>query len=239
MSNKIVFSDIDGTLSKGFLTVEFLRWLNKNHPKLINEKYFLEHENLLKLYANNKIKYLDLVPKWSKSVAYSLERKESKKVKEKAIKFFNIWKKKSIYSSTYELVNLAKENNYLFILVSGGWDYFAELFAKEIGANDFVGMKIKENHGYFRHVFMNDVRTKKGKSIEIKKLIKKNKSKKEFCIGLGDSIQDTAIFKNTNFIIALNPNNELLKLAKKNNWVVASHKEILNILKNYFKSIKI
>lgn len=237
--NKIVFSDIDGTISSGFVTADFLRWLNKKHPSLINKEYFLEHERLLDLYKNNKIKYLDLVPKWSKSVAYSIERKESKKIKQKANQFFKIWKKKSIYPSTYELVKLMKKNNYLFILVTGGWDYFAKLIAKEIGASDFVGMQIKESHGFFRHVFLNNVRTERGKSIEIKKLLKKYKSKKDFCIGFGDSVQDIAIFKNANIIVALNPNKELLKLARENYWYVATHKEIVSFMEDCFKKNKI
>lgn len=238
-SKKIVFSDIDGTLSKGFVTAEFLRWLNKKHPELINEDGFLEHERLLDLYANKKIKYLDLVPKWSKSVAYSLRRKEEKKIKQKAKQFFNIWKKKSIYPSTYELVKLMKKNNYLFVLVTGGWEYFAELIAKEIGADDFVGMKIKENDGLFRHVFLNNVRTEQGKSIEIKKLIRKYKSRKDFCIGLGDSTQDLAIFRNAKKIVALNPNDELLRLARKNDWYISNHKEIIVFMQDCFSKNRI
>lgn len=237
--NKVVFSDLDGTLCKDAITVDFLRWLYKNDKTLINENGFKKHEKLLKMYHEKKIKYINLVPKWSQSVADCLKNKKVSEIEKKARKFFKIWKKKGIFGSTKGLVKLMKQKKYLFILVSGGLDYLVGLSAKEIGADDFVGMKIKTKNGLFTNILENDVRTKKGKDSEVKKFFKKYNSSKKFAIGLGDSPQDEAIFKNTKKIVALNPNEELEKLALEKNWFIASKKNIISIMKNCFNSGKI
>lgn len=236
---KIVFSDVDGTLVKDYITVDFIRWLHKNHRNLINENAFKEHENLLKMHDEKKISYMTLVFKWSQNVAKCLSGKEVKKIESKAKTFFKIFKKKKIYPSTFSLVKLMKKKGYLFILVSGGLDYLTGLFAKEVGADDFIGMKIKTKNGIYSEFLENDVRTKKGKDKEIKKFFKKYNSNKKFAIGLGDSPQDAAIFKNTKKIVALNPNSELKKLALEKQWFIAKHKNIIRIMNNCFNSGKI
>jgi phosphoserine phosphatase len=132
-----------------------------------------------------------------------------------------------------------KKKNYLYILVSGGLNYLTGIFAKEIGADDFIGMKIKTKSGAYTNKLENDVRTEKGKDKEVKRFLKKYKSSKELAIGLGDSPQDAAIFKNTKKIVALNPNSELKKLAIKNNWFIANNKNIIRVMNNCFNKGKI
>lgn len=236
---KLVISDIDGTLTKGFISADFLRWLNKKYPNLINKTGFLEHERLLKMYSENKIGYIDLVPKWSQSVADSFNEKNVNELKKVGDDFFSEWKKDSIYKSTYELVELMHKKNYLFVLLSGGWDYLAKKVEKEIGADDTAAMMIKEENGIYKNILLNDVRTENGKCLEVKKYFEKYNSEKKISIGLGDSPQDTAIFSNTKKIIALNPDKELIKIAKEKGYFSATHENIISVVKDCFNKKKI
>ncbi len=236
---KLVISDIDGTLSKGFITADFLRWLNENQASLINKKAFEIHQKIIDDYRSGKVDYLHTIVKWSQSVADSLEGKNVKEIEQKANEFFSEWKENAIYESTYKLVELMHKKNYLFVLLSGGWDYLAKKVEEEIGADDTTGMIIKEENGVFTNILVNDVRTEDGKCSEVKEYFKKYSSKKELSIGLGDSPQDKAIFSNTKKIVALNPDKELIKIAKEKDYFVATHKDIIEVMNNCFNKKKL
>ena len=122
---KAVFSDIDGTLSKGFVSVDFIRYLG-NLGKL-DSQAFCYHEKLMQDYAEKKIKYIDLVPKWAKSMAQCFKGINEKELNFLAEKFFSEWINEKIYSSTKPLIILLKSRGYKVFLISAGWEYLAKL----------------------------------------------------------------------------------------------------------------
>ncbi len=233
---KAVFSDIDGTLSKGFVTVDFIRYLGDLGK--LNQKAFLYHEKLMQDYSDKKIKYIDLVPKWSKAVADCFKGFNEKELHTLADTFFGNWKKERIYSSTKPLMELLKSKGYSVFLISAGWEYLANLYAKEIGAKEVAAIKIKVQKGKYTNVLENDIYLEKGKAKAIKKLIRKYKIDKKHTIGLGDSIQDKAIFENVHKPIALNPSTELREKALKEKWFIATHENILEVMNNCFNKEK-
>jgi len=233
---KAVFSDIDGTLSKGFVSVDFIRYLGAKG--ILDKKSFALHESLMADYKNGKIKYADLVPKWSQSVAECFNGFTPVELKAKANEFFSEWKKENIYSSTKPLIKLLKEKGYLVFLISAGWDYLAELVAKEIGADEAVGLEIKIENGKYLNITGNLMFLEKGKSNAIQTLIKQHKINLQKTIGLGDSIQDKAIFENVHKPIALNPSKELKEKALKENWYLATHENVLEMMGRCFNKEK-
>jgi len=226
---KAVFSDLDGTLSKGFLTVDFVRWLAKKGA--LEKEPFALHERLMREYKEGKIKYIDLVPKWSRSIAECFSGIEEKELKRLAGEFFEEWKK-NIFPSTKPLVALLHGHGYMFFLISAGWDCLVEKTSEEINADGFRAMKIKRENGKFLPILENELFSEKGKEQEIKKIISELKIAKT--MGFGDSIQDAAIFKSVKKPVALNPSEELLVKAKKENWYIADSKNVLEIMQKCF-----
>ena len=230
---KAVFSDLDGTLAKGFLTVDFIRWLAKKG--VLKKEPFALHEKLMREYKEGKTKYIDLVPKWSQSVAECFAGIEEKALKRLAGEFFKEWEK-NIFPSTKPLVSLLHEHGYRFFLISAGWDYLVEKTSEEINADGFRAMKITVENGKFLPILGNELFSEKGKGREIKKIIRELKIAKT--MGFGDSIKDAAIFKSVKKPVALNPSEELLEKAKKENWYIADHKNVLEIMQKCFAKEK-
>ncbi|MCX6800586.1 MAG: haloacid dehalogenase-like hydrolase [Candidatus Diapherotrites archaeon] len=233
MASKAVFSDIDGTLSSGFITVDFIRHLAEKG--ILKKEPFGRHERLMQSYKEGKIKYIDLVPKWSRSVADCLDGLPVEEAKRLARDFFEEWKGKNIYKSTKPLVKLLHEKDYLFLLISAGWEELAGLFAEEIGADSFSGMKIRTSNTKITNFIENELYLEKGKAEEIQALIKKYGIDREKTMGMGDSIQDKAIFENVKKPIALNPSKELLAKAEKKGWYIGTHENVLEMMENCFK----
>ena len=233
---KAVFSDIDGTLSKGFVTVDFVRHLWKQ--KLLDEEAFRKHEALMQSYKDNKANYLDLVPKWSQIVAECFNGFEETKLKEKAREFFEAWKKEGIYSSTKPLIKLLKEKGYLVFLISAGWDYLAELIGKEIEATGADGMKLRVENGKYVDVIENKMFLEEGKTASIKALIEKYDIDPQKTMGFGDSVQDKAILGAVHKPIALNPSKELKEKALKEKWYIATHENVLEMMEQCFSKEK-
>jgi phosphoserine phosphatase len=140
--------------------------------------------------------------------------------------------KKNIFPSTKPLVALLHEHGYLFFLISAGWDCLVEKTSEEISADGFRAMKIRRENGKFLPVLENELFSEKGKEQEIKKIISELKIAKT--MGFGDSIQDAAIFKSVKKPVALNPSEELLVKAKKENWYIADSKNVLEIMQKCF-----
>ena len=217
--NKAVFSDLDGTLSKGFVTVDFARFLAEEG--ICNKQGFALHEKLMQDYARGEIKYIDLVPKWSNSVALCLKGLEVQKVEAIAVEFFKEWKQENLYASTKPLVEMLKEHSYLFLLVSAGLELLVGLVSKEIGADGFVGMRIGTSAGKFNGVLVEEFGVDRAKTM-----------------GFGDSIQDRAIFESVKKPVALNPSRELREKAEKEGWYIAGQENVLQVMQDCFDKRK-
>jgi HAD superfamily hydrolase (TIGR01490 family) len=235
-TNRAIFSDVDGTLSKGFVTVDFIRFLNSKG--LISAKAYNLHEKLMQEYKAKKIRYIDLVPKWSKSVSHCLKGLRVSNTKILAKQFFTTWKSSNIFLSTIPLVKMTRERGYKFFLISAGWDELVKLFDKEIGADGFVGMKVGVTNEKYNGELKTKVHFEIGKAQEIDKLIRKFDIDRNRTMGFGDSIQDKAIFESVKKPVALNPSQELRKKAIKERWFIANHENILQVMTDCFEKRK-
>ena len=225
---KAIFSDIDGTLSKGFTTEDFVNFMHKKG--VLKEEFFLELKKIMGEYYSGGINYLEMerargyiFPQFIKGFEYS-------EMQELLKEFFLEWEK-NIYQSTKELVRIAHEKEYLFILITAGWEELGIYFAKIIGADIAIGTEFMKIDDFYTTKPVRVLYELNGKKDELRKIIKENGIDEKSTIGLGDSIQDIEILENVKYQVALNPTKELREEALSRNWEIADSTNIVKVLR--------
>ncbi len=236
MPGKAVFSDLDGTLSSGFITVDFLRFLEKKH--VLEPSAFALHEKIMQDYTEGKITYLETVQKWSRAVALCMEGIEVEKAERLAREFFQEWKETNLYPSTKPLVKMLQQHGYKFFLVSVGMELHLRLVSDEIGADGFAGMRLGIEKGKFNGALESDIHSEDGKAKAISILIEEFGIDREKTMGFGDSVQDRAIFESVKKPVALNPSKELREKAEKEGWYIANKENVLQVMQQCFEKGK-
>jgi putative phosphoserine phosphatase/1-acylglycerol-3-phosphate O-acyltransferase len=236
MQNRAVFSDLDGTLSRDFITVDFVRFLASKG--LVNKEGFARHEALMKKHAQGTIPYLKLQPLWAESVALSLNGQKVEEVRQLAKEFFRQWKENKIFPSTKPLMRMLHNHEFELFLVSAGLEPLLELVSAEIGANGFVGMKVHSSKGKYTGALESNMHSEQGKAQAIKRLAAEFNIDLKRSMGFGDSIHDSAIFKSVGKPVALNPSRELAARAREKGWYIATSRTVLGVMQHFFEKGK-
>ncbi len=227
-SKKVVFSDIDGTLSEGFIILDFINFLKKDG--FISNEFYSNQLSLTKDYKNGVISYFDWLEKWGISLANELSGKKQSVLISKAKKFFPEFLGK-IPSSSKDLINYFHEKGYLVVGITAGLFECSSLIKDYLGIDILFASVIKANNDVYCNQMETDLNKPNGKEKLIKKFCEKNGVSLDDCVGLGDSMQDYEILKLTGKKIAVNPDSGLKKIALENNILISNYSNILMDIK--------
>jgi len=230
---KIAFCDFDGTLSKGFISMEFLEYVYKN--RAYSKQNYKNQMDLYTQAKDKKISYEYWCKRWGEEWAAGLKNQTYNAIWEQAKEFFKQFKS-NIYNSSYQLIKNLKEADYYIITISVGAYDVVNLAASALGMDECYATKLKFKNNICIGKLATNIHIPGGKEKAIKRIAKEKDVLFENCIALGDSASDMEMFSLVKKPIALNPTPELLKLAQQKKMPYFSHENVLKGIKNVLKT---
>jgi putative phosphoserine phosphatase / 1-acylglycerol-3-phosphate O-acyltransferase len=226
--DKVVFTDIDGTLINGFSSVEFVNFLYQK--QFISDSFFEQHKKLISKFNLGEISFDDGVKKWLDLLNNGFIGKKYVDVNCLANEFF-IEYKNNMLPSSKELISFLKDKGYYIVGISNGLFEINSLIKAELGIDELFSSIIKKKGGRYVKGFLTNTHLIGGKKDVVFDFSLRNNISLKKCIGFGDSIQDFGFLSIMGLPVALNPNCELYSLAKKKNFLIANHGDVLRKIK--------
>ncbi len=247
---KIAVFDIDGTIFRSSLLIELVNGLVK--AGIFPKKARKEMETDYLAWLNRVGDYDDYLGKVINIYDRHIVGKKFKDVEEAAQKIINKEKNK-VYRFTRDLIPKLKKGGYRLITISGSPWYMVDKFALHIGFDLSFGATMYVKRGIFTGNYLEKDWKTEGQKLLTKKNGPKltNFSRKDLLlkrylnnqkinidwkssIAVGDSGNDIPILKLVGNPIAFNPDDVLLKKAKKNNWrIVVERKNVVYDIKKF------
>jgi HAD superfamily phosphoserine phosphatase-like hydrolase len=228
---KVVFTDIDGTLLKGFITVDFVSYLYKNN--LFDKNAYEKQLQLMTDYKNGSIGFVPWLKEWAIIWGAGIKGKKQSEILEAANIFFIFFKNK-IFPSSKKLMNIFHKKGYLVVGVSVGVMETAELVKEYLGLDYIIASQAEIKNGFYTGKIITNLHTSDGKKLVIEEFCNLVRVDLNESISIGDTMHDLQLFNIVKKKVALNPNKELLKYAKQHNFLVCTHSNILKKINELF-----
>jgi len=140
-------------------------------------------------------------------------------ITKEAKNFINSYIKKSIQPYAKELVKLMRGYG-MTIGISGSpfevVNYVGEMFSFDIT----YGTKLESVDGFYTGKIKQNMAIKETKEAILGKIISENKIDLSKSFGFGDTKQDLSFLSKVGNPVVLNPDQELLSIARKNGWMI-------------------
>jgi len=227
---KIAFCDFDGTLSKGYISMEFLDYVHAK--KIYSEQCYKTQMILYSQVKNKEIGYDYWCDKWGELWAEGLKGQTYDIINRHAQGFFQQYKK-NIYTSSYSLIKNLKKAGYYVIASSVGAYEVVSMAASELEMDECYATKLEFKSGICTGKLSTNIHIPGGKEKALHRIVKEKNVPFENCIALGDSATDMEMFKLVKNPIALNPTPELLKIANQQGIPCFTHENILEGIKKF------
>ena len=227
---KLAIFDFDGTLSRGYIWMAFLDYLNANglYPDTFYDKQMLLAEE----NRQGRLGYDEWCDKCGDLWAKAFAGVPHSKVSNSASRFFRSFRK-NIYASSYKLVDAIKGAGFTPVIVSAAPYEAIRLGARDPGVGKVYATELETKHGICTGKAANPL-YRHGKKLKAIKTLSR-KYGLAGSAGFGDSIGDKDLLENVEFPIALNPSPELRKLAKRRRWLIASKSNVASVVLNEIK----
>lgn len=247
---KIGIFDIDGTIFRSSLLIELVRGLVRAgvFPKKAN----LEMEKDYLAWLNRIGDYDDYLGKVIKIYDKYIYRKNFKAVERVASNVMD-GEKDKVYRFTRDLIPELKSNGYYLIAISGSPSYMVDKFAFHMGFDASFGAITAVRDGLFTNYYVQkdfktdhdvllglDQRRKllnfSRKDLLLKKYLASRSISVDWknSIAAGDSGNDIPMLKLVGKPIAFNPDDVLVKTAKRKGWrVVVERKNVVYDVKRF------
>ncbi|MBU2639060.1 MAG: HAD family phosphatase [Nanoarchaeota archaeon] len=212
---KIAFLDFDGTLSSGYISMAFLDHVYEK--EIYAEDKYKEQMGLLKQLKTGELSYDEWCKQWGEVWAQGLKGVSWKEARKEAKEFFEGFKP-NIYPSSYELVQLLKENDYHTVCVSVGASEVIGLAARELGIDKCHSTILRKKNGLYTGEPCTNLHMPGGKVSRIEEILRAEQFSR--VIAMGDSVGDTGMLSLADIAVALNPSKELEAYARSKNWHV-------------------
>jgi HAD superfamily phosphoserine phosphatase-like hydrolase len=222
--NKLAVFDIDGTIFRknlAFELIDELAWMNVFDKSVRNK--------LVKLYTNwldHKGVYEDyrkaLVELYCQNLA-GCRREDILKASRVVVPFY----KDRTYVFTARLIQKLKRENYALIAISGSPVEIVEEYNKYMKFDDVFGSVYELNtEGVYTGRAVFEPTIDKGQVVR-QYLAEKNLNLED-SFGVGDTESDASFLRMMANPIAFNPNENLKKIAEKENWkIVVEKKDVI------------
>lgn len=209
---------------------EFPRQLSERG--IFDKKLFLEIENWIKMYRENKATYRKMALEIPKIYSNGMKGLKERDVRSEARKFVKVYVKKFIQPYTRDLVKLMK-NYGMTIGISGSPIEVVGLVGRMFNFDITYGSELEIKDEIYTGRMRQNMIIKETKEDVLEKIVKKNRIDLEKSFGFGDTEQDLAILSKVKHPVALNPNIKLLNIVKKNGWLFFnSNNNVAKELKN-------
>ncbi|MDD4082601.1 MAG: haloacid dehalogenase-like hydrolase [Sphaerochaetaceae bacterium] len=225
--SKIVFTDIDGTLLEGFITLDLVNYLY--FEGFFDSCQYQKQLELMNLFKSGKISFLDWLEKWASVWGQGIKNKSQFVLNQKAKIFFKSYNK--IYPSSKKLVKYFHDKGYLVIGISAGVIEADNLIKDYLSLDEIISSKVSVKNGVYTGQVTTKLHKKNGKKNYILSYSKKNKIDLLKCIGIGDSILDVSFIDLMGTKLALNFNKIFVSEILKKEYFISNHNSILKDIK--------
>ncbi|MBU2590051.1 MAG: HAD-IB family hydrolase [Nanoarchaeota archaeon] len=225
---KIAFCDFDGTLSQGYISMDFMDYLFKEN--LYAKESYEKQMQYFKETKTGKLSYDAWCEKWGQEWANGLKGQDSNLIQIKSSEFFHNFKQ-NIYDSSYGLMNYLKQKGYTLLLISAGAYEVVSLAALELGMYKAYSTKNHIENNIYTGKLKTNIHLLGGKRKKIKNISDTKKIPLENCIAMGDSISDIEMLELVGIPIVLNPSLDLFDFTKEKKWTIFKHNNILEEIK--------
>jgi len=212
---EVVILDLDGVIIKGQSQKVFLDYLLKK--KIVSPFFYF------KIYFWFVLYKLEIVKNPQKVMDYAfsfLKTRKTEEVIEIVENFFNEVLHKFIFPEIIDIIKEHKAKNRVLLIVSNSADVFVKRVADFLGIKNYIGTRLEIINGRFTGKILGDIIYGKNKINFTKEFIKKNNLNLNNSYAYADHISDLDLLLLASSPYAVNPDNLLLKEAKKRNWPV-------------------
>lgn len=234
--DKIVFLDFDGTLSSGYMSMDFLDYVT--HHGLYDRTEYGRQQQFVIDVRDGKLSYNDWLPLWAESWALGLKGQKHDVVMEAAEDFFADFKL-NIYSSSYELVDAFRDAGFRPVVISVGAYEVTSLGARELGVDEVVATRLEiDSEGFYTGKVATTLHTPAGKLDEINRILSEAGVDPEDCAAAGDSFHDEPMLEAVGNAFPLNPSEELKKAAQEHGWRCLTKDTVMDYLRGWLETVK-
>jgi len=212
--------DLDGTLTlkNKFLMTNFARYLTSKN--IFSKDNFAIIEKDKRSYFEKKITYRQAAFRLSSVYSIALKGVKISDIEKEAEKFVNEEViKEYFYNYTEALANLMKKHG-ITIGISGAPKEVVVCLGKHLNFDLCHGTEVEVEKGICTGRLKQNLIIKETKEAILEKIIRENKIDLSKSFGFGDTDQDLSFLSKVGNPIVLNPDNELLSIAKKNGWMI-------------------
>lgn len=209
----LLVTDFDGTLSKGYISMDFMDYLYLN--KLYDKASYEKQQLAIKDYHEKKITYDAWCDVWGIFWAEGMAGQNTTVITEAAGDFFKSFKK-NIYSSSYDIISHLKKNHDILCLSVGASEVIS-LAANDLGIENSVSTRLDiapASSGKYTGGILTNLHMPGGKEKFLRELGFK------VYIGLGDSGGDKGFLEMAEVPILLNPSADMKEHAARKGWLV-------------------
>jgi len=220
---RAAFFDLDGTLVKGYASVNFVDYMSKKGS--MDRNLFFEIMETIKLYKSGKLSYLKTVSKITKTVAKSFKGLRKDFVVQESISFV---KTLDYFSYTKNILNKFNGMKKFFISASPSENVSA--VANYLGINDFSANIHEIKSGKYTGKITLDLTKKGEKRKAIIKLSNKFSVDLSKSYAFGDTENDLEFLELVGTPVAVSPNDALLKAAQERGWLIMNENNYKNVM---------
>lgn len=228
---KLAFFDFDGTLSRGYISMAFMDRLHESG--FYSDGVYKEQMRIFEQHKTGEMNYDEWCLRWGELWAEGLRGKRESELRKHAEEFFDSYKA-NIYPASYDLVKLFRENSYRAIMVSVGSYDVISLAAKDLWIKEVYATQLEAKDGIYTGRLKTRLHTPTGKEEVLKGFAKRHSLKGSFAFG--DSVSDKKMLELVENAVALNPSEELEKLASIKGWKILDHENVVEEMKKLLRS---
>jgi len=224
--------NIDGTVLYESFTFDFLKDLAEK--EIITKKDYNSINETRKNYGLGKMNHKEFIANALKQIALSVKGKEEAEIKQMAYEY--VQSKLPFYPYVKELMSLL--NNRGKMLALSGVPSEIVLAVKEIlGFDDMIATELEAVNGRYTGNVKVNMNLRENKEKAFKDYLDTNRLSLKGSFAFGNSAEDAYLLEKVEYPVALNPEKDLISIAKKNKWKAISLKddvlkEIKEMLKN-------
>ena len=223
---KVAFFDIDGTLFRWSLFIEYVNALI--NVGVLPKNMHLEFQDKYERWLNREGTFQDyidaMVASFNKNII-GVRVNDFIDVTRDALEA----KRKRVYRYTRDLIRDLKDDGYFVVAISHSAKIALDLFTESYGFDKVYGVMLEIEDGVFTGEILNKAQIfDKGKIVERVFNQEDLNLTKQDSIAVGDTHSDISMLEAVDKPIAFNPNKILYNEAKKRKWdIVVERKDVI------------
>jgi HAD superfamily phosphoserine phosphatase-like hydrolase len=223
--SKLAIFDLDGTLSRGFVSRGFLEYLNE--AGACSEHAYAKQVQNLGLYEQGAVSYETWCAEWGPLWAESLKSRSVKETALHAGLFFEGFKK-NIYPESFSLVKELAANDYRCVMLTMAANEVASLVANELGIKEVHATRLEVKSGMYTGSLETSLHVPGGKRQAVLELGMEHDLRSSY--GFGDSASDVEVLELVGRPVALNGSEGLRRLAESRGWMILDSSNVTDAI---------